>query len=118
MKLASFIILTLLSLIYAGLTAMETASYQTWDQALIEQRQIQLKLAYLQRLNDFTQQVVRRLAIESQRDPALMELLRQRQIKMIIKTPESTKAAPGFEATPATPDKPAPAPPGSTSSHP
>lgn len=109
MRLPAFIILTLLSLGYAGLTVAETFMYQSWERTVAEQKDVQTKIVYFQNLNAFTEQVLRRMAAESPHDPAIAELLRQRKIKVVI-----APSAPGAAATPET--SPAQTPP--TPAHP
>ncbi len=118
MKLISFCILTALSLLYAGLTLAETALYQTWDRAMAQQKEIQNKVAFYQRLDGTINQLLRRMAVDSQRDPALVEVLAQNKIKVVVTSPEamSTDGAPApLPATntnkaPQAPQPPTPAP--------
>jgi hypothetical protein len=94
MRLTTFIFLTVLALLYAGLTVVETAMYQTWDRALTEQKELQNQVLYFQRLSGFTEQLLRRLAIESQHDPALAQLLKDHRVKVVV-TPVAEKETPG-----------------------
>ena len=106
MKLVSFSILTLLALIYAGLSVAESAMYHTWDRAINEQRSIQIKINYYQRMDNFIEQFLRRLAVDSQHDPAVADLLKKRNIRVVV-TPEAVKdpaaTTPSADATTSTP---------------
>lgn len=90
MRLTTFTFLTVLALLYAGLTLAETAMYQTWDHALRQQKQLEYDVAYFQNLRGFIEQLLHRLAIDSQHDPALAEMLKEHRIKVII-TPEAQR---------------------------
>jgi hypothetical protein len=106
MRLTTFTFLTVLALLYAGLTVVETSMYQTWDHELLVQKDIQNKVAYFNRLGGFTEQLLRRMAIDSQHDPALAQLLKEHRVKVII-APVAEKDATGTApASPpaATPD--------------
>jgi hypothetical protein len=107
MRLTTFTFLTALALLYAGLTLAETAMYQTWDRALLEQKDLQNKVIYFQRLGGFAEQLLRRLAVDSQHDPALAQLLKEHRIKVVF-TPVAEKDAPG--GGPATPAAGIPSP--------
>jgi hypothetical protein len=92
MKLIPFCLLTALSLLYVALTFAESEMYETWDMALKEQRALQIKLAYYQRANAFIEALLKRLAVDSQHDPALAELLKQNQIKVVVTDPNNVRA--------------------------
>lgn len=117
MKLASFCILTVFALIFAALTVAETAMYQSWDNALAQQKIIQMKVNYLQQQNGVIRELLRRLAVDSQRDPALTELLKQNHINVVIKGGDAAKSSDG-EANPAPSNRPASVPSTPTPSHP
>ena len=103
MRLTTFTFLTVLALLYAGLTVVETSMYQTWDHELLVQKDIQNKVAYFNRLGGFTEQLLRRMAIDSQHDPALAQLLKEHRIKVIF-APVAEKDAPASPAAGAPPD--------------
>lgn len=117
MKLFAFCTITVLSLLYAGLTIMETLTYRQWEQAVIEQKDIQAKVAFFQRMNTVLDQMLRRMAIESQHDPALARLLEENKVKVVVndQSPPSVKSPlgtntpsavpPPSEETPLIPDK-------------
>jgi hypothetical protein len=94
MRLTTFTFLTALALLYAGLTLAETAMYQTWDRALYQQKDIANKVAYFHRLSGFIEQLLRRMAIDSQHDPALAKLLKDHRIKVVV-GPVAEKDTPG-----------------------
>lgn len=100
MKLLPFSILTVLALILAGLTLMETMMYRAWEQAQDDQRILQRKVAYYQKLNTFTEQLLRRMAIDSQRDPALAQVLKDNNIKVVISNPNQQQDAATPQPTP------------------
>jgi hypothetical protein len=102
MKLLPFCILTALALIYAGLTIAESALYQTWDRALSDQKDIQTKVAFYQRLDGTINLLLRRMAVDSQRDPALLKLLNDHKIKVVIRNPEPMDSQPAPVSLPAT----------------
>jgi hypothetical protein len=131
MRLFSFCILTTLALLYAGLTVAETVSYRKWEQATVEQKDIQAKLQYFQNLNRIVDNLLHRMAYDSLHDPALAQFLKEKKINVVVKgapppPPASTNPpAAGDNAGPTTipgidptlpPDKTAPAP--SNSQHP
>ena len=115
MKLPAFCILTLLSLIYAGLTLQESMVYRAWDKSLADQKGIQMKIAYFQQLDVFTKQLLQRMVIESQRDPAIGDLLKENKLKVVITHPESANI-PSTSIEAAT--NAAPVPQAPTPSHP
>lgn len=97
MKLASFCVLLVFALIFAGLNIIETLMYQAWDDALEQQKVVHIKLSFFQQQNETTQNLLKRIAIESQHDPALAQLLKERNIKVVIKgqpNPVTPAAAP------------------------
>ena len=100
MRLTTFTFLTVLALLYVGLTLAETAMYQTWDRALLQQKDIENKVAYFHRLSGFIEQLLRRMAIDSQRDPALAKLLKEHRIKVIVSPVAENEAPVGGPASP------------------
>ncbi len=115
MKLVPFSILTAFALIFAILTVAESGMYQAWEKAVFKQKDLQSRVVYYQRLNAFTEQVLRRLAVDSQRDPAIADLLKKHGIKVVISPAASINAtpvpaAPGAAPAPDAADKPAPTP--------
>ena len=84
MTQATFYIVIFLATIYAVFTASETWMYNRWEAAATEQKEIQSNLAYAQRLKSFTEQLLRRLALDSQRDAALADLLKKHKIKVVV----------------------------------
>jgi hypothetical protein len=128
MKLLSLCLLTTLALLYAGLTMAETMTYRKWERAMADQRDVQAKVAYFQNMDQILQRMVRSIAYNSQHDPALGQLLKARNIKVVV-----TNSLPGNEtmgadaSTNAVPlpnlslppsSNPAPVPPGTTPVHP
>jgi len=125
MKLVSFCMLTALSLLYALLTFTETLTYQKWEKALNDQKYIQARVAYFDHVNMVLDQMVRRMALDSQHDPAIAQLLKQNNINVVMETPAPTKDTPaGFGTPPPNPtpppppDKPAQVPPNTAPLHP
>jgi len=121
MKLVSFCILTALSLLYAGLTIAETLTYHQWEKAINDQRYTQAQVAYFDHLNGVLDEMVRRMAVLSQHDPAMTQLLKDHNIHVVIDKdnppPSTPPATSGFDQTPpvnpsaapATKSQPAPA---------
>ena len=109
MKLAYFCILIALSLIFAGVTLFESTVHQTWDRALTEQKQIKAKMTFIQQRQEITARLLRRIAVESQHDPAFAELLRQYHINVVL-SPEVKKMMPDINSLPNPLDKPDSAP--------
>jgi len=124
MRFSSFFILTALALLYVVLTVAETAMYQTWDHATAQQRDIQNKVAYFQRLNGFLGQLVRRMAVDSLHDPALTQVLKEHRIKVVqtggeaLNLPQDSTAVPAPAGKPATPPEINPPAPTPTTAHP
>jgi len=84
MKLFSFCILTALALLYAGLTVAETITYRKWEQAVGEQKEIQLKVQFFQNQNRVINSLLRRMAYDSLHDPALAQFLKEKKIKVVV----------------------------------
>jgi hypothetical protein len=130
MKFVPFILLTLLTLVYVGLTLAETMTYHKWEQAVFEQKVIQDKVAFYHRMNTVLDQLIRRMAYDSQHDPALVHLLADHRIKVVFGGPKpsnygtvpdaSTNSAPTSVDIPAPTSNATPvtAPANSTPSHP
>jgi hypothetical protein len=120
MKLVSFCILTALSLIYAGLTMMETVTYHKWEAAVNNQKYLQSQVNYFDRLNAILNEMIKRMAYFSQHDPAMAQLLKDHNINVVVENPTTPPAATtsSFDVSPAasTSDKPTQTP--STSEHP
>ena len=95
-----------LSLILVVLTLLETWVYKKWDEAATEQRDNQLKLAYGQSMRGFTEQFLRRLAADSQRDPALAEMLKKDKVKVVVAASGQPAEATHAEALSGTPPAP------------
>jgi hypothetical protein len=111
MNRITFYLVIVLSLIFVALTLVETWMDQTWEMTLLQEKDIQLKLANAQRIHLGAQQLLRRLAIDSEHDPALLEMLKKNNIKVNIQSPTaSVPAAPTMNAPPA-PTTPAPSHP-------
>lgn len=106
MSQATFYIVIILAVIYAGFTVSETWMYQRWELASAEQREVQSKLAYAQRLKNFTDQFLRRLAIDSQHDPALADLLKKHNIKVVVSNLGPAVDASQAQAVPGPPTLP------------
>ena len=87
MKLFSFIILMTLAVIYVALTVGETVTYRKWQRAVYEQKDVQAKLSYFQNLNRVIEVLVRRMAYDSQHDPAIAQMLKDRRIKVVLTGP-------------------------------
>lgn len=83
-----------LAVMVALLTLMETWMYKRWLAASYEQRDVQTKLLMAQRQKTFCDQFLRRLALESQRDPALLDLLKKHRLKVTVANPASDQ---GYE---------------------
>ena len=79
-----------LALIFAMLTLAQSLTYRTWDAAFAKQTDFQAKLAEADRFNSFPEQLVRRIAVDSVRDPRLVELLKNRGIIVRFSPSEST----------------------------
>jgi len=127
MKLFSFIILMTLAVIYVALTVGETVTYRKWQRAVYEQKDVQAKLSYFQNLNRIIEVLVRRMAYDSQHDPAIAQMLKDRRIKVVLTGPPqpSSDAAGTIPVTQPTTNPNLPsslnssqAPPGTNSSHP
>jgi hypothetical protein len=87
MRFSSFFTITLLALAYAGLTIAETAMYKSWDRAQNEQKIIQAKVNYVQKLNNRIERLLSRMAIDSQHDPALTKLLKEHGFNVVVREP-------------------------------
>jgi len=98
MTRTTYFITLMLALILAVLTLLETWVYKKWDDAATQQRDNQLKLAYSQSMRGFTEQFLRRLAIDSQRDPALAEMLKKDKVKVVVAAPGQPAEATHAEA--------------------
>ena len=94
-----------LVLVYGVLTVGQTLSYRAWDAAFARQSDFQVKLAEADRFNSFPEQLVRRIAVDSVRDPQLVELLKKRGIIVRFSGSEPGGAAttPQQPTTPANP---------------
>lgn len=105
-------ILVFLTLFYGVLSFAETGLLDAWDRKRAEQQEIERRVAYFQHMNVVTGQMLRRLAVESQHDPAIAQLLKKMRVKVIVDTPEAeqeagmTRTAPTAPATPAAPAVP------------
>ena len=116
--------MTALALLFAGLSVAETMTYHRWEQEIVEQRDIQIKVDYFQRLDGVLDRLLRRMAIDSQRDPALAQLLKENNVNLIVKGAQPVKEVPHGEEVPPPsvnlpqPDKPAPSPADATPPHP
>jgi hypothetical protein len=108
MNLPSFCIVTALALLFAVLNYSEANLYQSWTNTLTDQKELQAKLANAQHLNEFTQALLRRVAIDSQHDPALADVLKKNDIKVVISKPVTTIST--VITPPIQPPIPAPAP--------
>jgi len=115
MKLFSFIILMTLATIYVGLTVGETVTYRKWQRAVYEQKDVQAKLTYFQNLNRIIEVLLRRMAYDSQHDPALAQMLKERRIKVVLTgPPQPASDTPG--TVPMTPQTTNPSLPSSANS--
>jgi hypothetical protein len=118
MKIISFSLLTVLALVYASLTMAETMTYHKWEKAINEQKYTQAKLAYFNNLNSLLERLARQLALDSQSDPALAQLLKDNKIKVVIGSPQTVGDVPAAGSpspatnAPQSPDKPVQAPGG------
>ena len=124
MKLVPFTFLVIFAVLYLGLTVAETFMYSSWEKATAKQKELQQRVVFYQRLSNFTEQVLQAIAISSQHDPAMVDLLKKRQIK-VVTTPPSGSAPTSAPATnsvvaPVLPDAPntVPAPPATTPANP
>jgi hypothetical protein len=82
-RLTFYFVITL-SLIFSVATLGEAWLYESYENTVAQQQDIQAHLANSQRLNAFTEQLLRRLAVDSQHDPGLAELLEKHKVKVII----------------------------------
>jgi hypothetical protein len=112
-----FYLSLLLSLVYAGLNLLESFQYQAWEVTLAQQHAVQLQLAYAQRQDSFNQELLKRLALESQHDLPLAELLKKHHIRVIFSGSQALVPAPtppsditGPVAPDKTPEAPASSP--------
>jgi len=87
MKLASFCILTALSMIYAGLTLVETMTYHKWEDEVNNQKYLQAQVAFFDHLNGVLDEMLKRMAYLSQHDPAMAQLLKDRNINVVVQNP-------------------------------
>jgi hypothetical protein len=119
MNLLSFCVLTTLALVYAGLTWAESETYHRWEKAIDGQKDTQAKVAYFDHVNALLDQMIRRMAVDSQNDPALAKLLKDRNINVVVDNSMAPRDA-GLNAQPPAPDvdKPAQTPSATTPSHP
>jgi len=100
MKIASFSLLTALALLYAGLTLAETMTYHKWEQAINDQKYTQAEVAYFDHLNMVLDEMVRRMAIASQHDPVMAQLLKEHNINVVVDNGSAQPAPVGFDTTP------------------
>ena len=100
-------ILVVLALFYGVLTFAETGLLDAWDRKRAEQQEIERRVAYFQHMNVVTGQMLRRLAVESQHDPAIAQLLKKMRVKVIVDTPEAEREAGVTRTVPAAPTVPA-----------
>ncbi len=107
MKLVPFSFLVYFAVLYLGLTVAETFMYGAWEKALAKQKELQQRVVFYQHLSTFTQQVLQAIAISSPHDPAMVDLLRKRQIKVVTTVPPPSTSA----SVPTTNSVVAPAPP-------
>jgi len=126
MKLTSFCVLTSLALVYAGLTTMETVTYHKWEDAVNNQKYIQAQVNYFDHVNAILNEMIKRMAFLSQHDPALAQLLKDRNISVVVEnpttppasTPSSFDSSPPGDPVAPSPGKPAQIPSTSIPSHP
>jgi hypothetical protein len=115
MKLVSFCILTTLSLIYAGLTMMETVTYHKWEAEVNNQKYLQAQVNYFDHLNAILDEMLKRTAYLSQHDPALAQMLKDHNINVVVENPTTPPPAStsSFDAPASaqSPDKSASTPP-------
>ncbi|MDD5262589.1 MAG: hypothetical protein PHD76_12155 [Methylacidiphilales bacterium] len=83
-----------LSLVFATLVVAQTVVYRAWDVAYAQQLDYQAKLAQADRFNSFPEQLVRRIAVDSTRDPALVEILKKHGIIVRFSTQNTATTAP------------------------
>ncbi len=112
MKLVPFSILTALSVLYGILTVTETTLYQRWERAMAEQRDIQAKVAYFNQLGGYLESLLKRLALDAQTDPELMNLLKENKINLVFSQPQKGKAQDNPAPAPVPNGTPAPVTPG------
>jgi hypothetical protein len=110
MKLLSFCVLTTLALVYAGLTIGETVTYRRWEQALNDQKDVQAKMTYFQNLSHVLDSLMHRMAVDSLRDPALAQMLKDHKIKVVVKGAQAAGGAPAVDAGSSSAPLPAPLP--------
>ena len=102
MNRLTFYFVIALSLVYVVLIGLETWMDQTWDITVYQQKVLQARVVNAQRIHFGAQQLLRRIAVESEHDPALLELLKKNKIKVNFKSaPDSST-----NAAPAAPDHP------------
>ena len=111
MTRATYITAIVLSLIFAGLTLWETWVYTLWEHVAEEQKEVQNHLVAAQRLNNFNEQFLRRLAVDSRYDPALAAMLKAHKVNVVISNSSSPALAPLLQdaASNEPPSSPSPA---------
>ena len=108
MKIVSFSLLTVLALIYSALTLAETMTYRKWEEAVAVQQYTQGKLTYFGKLNARVQQMGRQMAIYSQTDPAIAQVLKDNKVRVIIEGPPTPGAGTGGDSSSSTTKMPSP----------
>ena len=115
MSLTSFSTLTMLAALYGVLTLWETSMYRKLDEAQAEQAMLQTRVAYLQQMDSFIEQVVRRMAQDSVRDHGISDILKRNKINVVV---TDTGGVPGAIPPANTVTNPNPSDPPATNSGP
>jgi hypothetical protein len=95
MNRLSFYLIIFLAVLFALLNGLEYWLYQSFEKVQWEQRVIQGRIAFAERQNSFNEALLRRLAIDSQRDPDLGELLKRHHVRIVFNTPQGTSRTGG-----------------------
>jgi hypothetical protein len=104
MTAGRFYLLLSLGGVLTGLTVVETGSYEFWEEQQAIAKDLNGKLPYADRVDSFTEQLVRRVATDSLHDPSLAAMLKTLGVKVTEGPPQhSAQIVPALPTTPTPP---------------
>ncbi len=102
----TFWAVTTLAGIYVLVAIAQAYMYSSLDKTMAEQREMQAKLTRVEPINNFTQQLIRRMIVDSANDPNLAQILKMNGVKINYPSTDTPASAGANVETPGAPVSP------------